>query len=416
MQIYEINNRSEQSISEEKISAYKGQLSYTQKNTDLHPKKEAFLGIYANFPANQCRQGFQDNSIQLEKRIQNRIRAYTLKAVSAEIVNTIPSYKKDKFGHCRLWHCGRTPKQKTEYVDLVMGKKGKPFFSGLQHCGNCWGCPVCVFKIEEQRVQDVYDSLLQWRLNEYTVHFGALTIPHYAHEGLKINADFLVDSFEAVRKDNSLRKYTVPCLRSFETRYGKNGHHPHLHPIFCIPPGQENYINIFGKLWCNQLRKNDKKVIAEIAFNCKKWDDDIDTLADYICKWKIGDEVVKGNRKKGKENTFTQFEILELISRGEMFPEAMSTRKTPTQVYKEYMTDIKGRQQLAASRGKQNFWLVKNIKTDAEICVDDKIDELIFRVGYQKFLALGRANKIHEVVSIFERSGLAEVEKFVAGF
>ena len=117
--------------------------------------------------------------------------------------------------------------------------------------------------------------------------------------------------------------------------------------------------------------------------------------------------------KKGKENTFTPFELLQMISDKKSFADSMFTKRSPSDVFLEYAIDVKGKSQLRASR---NFWLVKQMKTDKEICQDDKIDEVIYRVGYETFIALGRANQIHTAISVFEQSGLQALDKFVNNF
>ena len=407
---------------------------YENLNTFLKPNltfselsenedKNTLLGIYAFNSANLLPLSVEEkrplkalllkeveNPEKLEKRIKNRLLAYTLKYISADILNTIPIYSKDEYEHCRLWHCGRTPRKFSEYIDLVRGSKGKVFFSGLQHCAGYWVCPICVYKIEEQRVNDIYDTLMEYRSNGFNINMVTLTIPHYKSESLKSNMDLLIKMFDSVRKHRDLRKYTVQFLRSLEIKYGKNGFHPHLHIVFPIEDHSEDYFKIFNNLWLEQLKKNDKKVVPEYAYHKVKWDDKLDTLKDYLCKWDIGDEVVKGMRKKGHLNNFTPFEILELIANGEMFPNSLSTTRTPTSVFKEYATDIFHKRQLQASR---KFWLVKNMKSDAELCVDDKIDEIIYRIGYDKFLELGRSNKIHEVISMYEKYGVDGVDNFL---
>lgn len=379
------------------------------------------LGIYANFSAIVDTVGKATNlplstlvdkeSILTAKRVINRAKAYKLKYASAEIVNELKSYSKDVYGHCRLWHCGRTPKQKTNYVDLVKGEKGKVYFSGLQHCASCWGCPLCVYKIEEQRTNDVYDSLMEWRSLGYQVNMVTLTFPHYKEERLKTNLKFLTDSFDEVKTNRSIRKYFNAFLRSLEIKYGSNGFHPHLH-IIVITKKEESkaYFDTFEQLWCDRLTKANKKVVKEYAFNHVIWDEKLDTLKDYICKWNLGDELIKGNRKNGKSTTYTPFQILELCADDKPFDSNVYTLKTPKEVFKEYMTDIKGKQGLAASR---NFWLVKNLKTDKEICTDDAIDELIYQIGIDKFLLLGKTNSIHTAISVYELYGLERMINFI---
>ena len=393
------------------------------ENTISDHKKNITLGIYANFsapllplskPDFSPLQALSDKEKhELERRVKNRLQSFTLRYISADIVNGAKGYSKDVHGKCRCWHCGRTPIKKVEYVDFVKGQKGKVFFAGLQHCTGYWICPVCVYKISEQRVNDIYDSLMEWRSLGKTIYMLTLTFPHYKSERLKPNLEFLMKAYDSVRKHKRLRKFTTEYLRSLEIKYGVNGFHPHLHCVFVIDESDIEYFELFKELWLDQLRKHNKKVLSEYAFNIKKWDDDLDTLKDYMCKWELGDELVKSQLKKGKENTFTPFELLQMISDKKSFADSMFTKRSPSDVFLEYAIDVKGKSQLRASR---NFWLVKQMKTDKEICQDDKIDEVIYRVGYETFIALGRANQIHTAISVFEQSGLQALDKFVNNF
>ena len=110
--------------------------------------------------------------------------------------------------------------------------------------------------------------------------------------------------------------------------------------------------------------------------------------SQYVSKWGLEHELTKGHIKKGKENSLTPFDLLQLsIDDEEVF------FKKPSKLFQEFAISVKGSRQLVWSRGLKKLLEIED-KTDEELAEETEneaislrtVDEYIFSLlcHYQK--------------------------------
>ena len=110
--------------------------------------------------------------------------------------------------------------------------------------------------------------------------------------------------------------------------------------------------------------------------------------SQYVSKWGLEHELTKGHIKKGKENSLTPFDLLQLsIEDEEVF------FKKPSKLFQEFAISVKGSRQLVWSRGLKQLLKIED-KTDEELAEETEneaislrtVDEYIFSLlcHYQK--------------------------------
>ena len=101
--------------------------------------------------------------------------------------------------------------------------------------------------------------------------------------------------------------------------------------------------------------------------------------SQYVSKWGLEHELTKGHIKKGKENSLTPFDLLQLsIEDEEVF------FKNP-KLFQEFAISVKGSRQLVWSRGLKQLLKIED-KTDEELAEETEneaislrtVDEYIF--------------------------------------
>ena len=108
-------------------------------------------------------------------------------------------------------------------------------YAGLASCGSVWACPVCNARIQAVRRIEV-GTALAWALSDGAAAFGAYTLQHHATSNLDGLWRSLSKVWNSVAVDKSVRGIRaelghVGVIRAAETTHGRNGWHPHLHPL-----------------------------------------------------------------------------------------------------------------------------------------------------------------------------------------
>jgi hypothetical protein len=404
-----------------------------QKSLISKQKNGKKLGIYAFNSATLEPRGFwmsENDFYEAKKRqLENRLKSYQLKELSAVLIQSLPEYNIKKNGAktlTRVWHCGKTPITKsTLLIDYVRGQKGKNYFAGLQHCASYWLCPVCAYKIAEERAHEILTQVEIYKSEGKIIGFITLTFPHYQHENLKENIKFLVKSFDYCRTHRKVKSICKPkYVRSLETTYGQNGHHPHLHNIMIFETKEqfEQYSEAFKNIWMQSIINAGKsnKYIEKRSFDSVTWDGKVKSISEYLTKfnnlpeekrniieydkkkYSIAQEMTKGQMKKSNTG-YTPFQILFSIINGEKW----QFNKDQTEVYKEYARDIKGHRMIQAS--KKFYPENHKQKKEEDIVKDDTIDFIIYSIGILLWKQIIAKNLISDIIPAYDFGGLPAV-------
>lgn len=283
----------------------------------------------------------------------------------------------------------------------------KAHWSNVQRCGSIWTCPVCAKQITEKRKEELQRATEIWK-NDFDGQVMLLTLTnrHSASHALK----FLIEGqkkalayFFGDRQGKKLlrllgRRYQV---RSFEVTYGKNGWHPHFHILLFLDGLQitdyDDLLSQLKKHWINCCIKAKLPVPDELhGLDLRDG-----TYADqYIAKfgeekrekkhqWTIESELTKAHIKRGKNDSCTPFDLLNLSIND--FP--IFTDKLPSKLYQEFAISFKGARQLVWSRGLKKLLDIEE-KTDEELAEEteknaivlEDVQDLIFSLlcKYQK--------------------------------
>lgn len=285
--------------------------------------------------------------------------------------------RKKKIGNLvqRVSYCGtRCIKKSPQCVNVVQGEKGGIYYQNMQRCGSVWFCPDCMYKLMKTRADELYNQLNAYKDKGKTVLFATFTLQHNKSDRLESLHKNLLGAFQFA---NSHRKWidakkNVPIeyLRALEVLNGSNGWHPHLHCLFVGNSGITETIKIFINLYKQELSRLNL-IVNEHTVTVDKWNGTLDTMTDYLFKGMIEKEITGGNlTKSGKGKNF--FELVDADEKN-----AIS----------EYIKVMKGKRQYHHSK---HFFDDIEVKTEAEILKDDKVESLIFVIPIKVYADIHR--------------------------
>lgn len=329
------------------------------------------LGIFTKSQVIHAPQGFQ------------RIHDFLLQDQSAKLL------PRERVGNCLK---KRIDKDKLREVKYNESRK-KAHWANVQRCGSIWSCPVCAKQITEKRREELKKAVHTWQTrHDGSIQLLTLTFSHSKLESLKSLLERQKKAYkiflETTKVKDILKKMgVVHKVRSFEVTYGDNGWHPHFHIlmfnkyVFVSP----NLKNDLSELWIKAC------VRAGLSAPSMKHGLDLRDgkyASQYVSKWGIEHELTKGHLKKGKENSLTPFDLLQLsIEDEEVF------FKKPSKLFQEFAISLKGSRQLVWGRGLKKLLEIED-KTDEELAEETEseaislrtVDEYIFSLlcHYQK--------------------------------
>lgn len=156
-----------------------------------------------------------------------------------------PDYRADRWAaRGVLWHesglqrvrsCGRWSIRPDGHVQ-VRANGSAVGFAGLATCGSVWADPVCNAKIQAVRRLEVETAITVVLGQGGGAAFGAYTLQHGPRSPLDPLWRSLSACWEAVTRDKTVRRLRaalglVGTIRAAEVTHGRNGWHPHLHPV-----------------------------------------------------------------------------------------------------------------------------------------------------------------------------------------
>jgi len=235
----------------------------------------------------------------------------------------------------RVRKCGRVGHD-TQGAGVVENA-GIAHWSGLCTCGSIWACPVCSAKVRATRADEIARAVATHVLDGGNAWMITLTARHKRHHAL-------ADVFDAVAKGwpklmggaawaggkptgrMKTRRVgekealgVVGWIRSMEVTYGeRNGWHPHLHVVLLTrdetAPDLMKAMGRWDRTWRKWMAKHGFEPTTEHGVVWKQVKAGKEA-GEYIAKVQegkghLGNEMARGDLKKGRFKTLAPFELL----------------------------------------------------------------------------------------------------------
>ncbi|EAM4439542.1 protein rep [Acinetobacter baumannii] len=340
------------------------------------------LGIYTKSPAILTPQGFQ------------RVHDYLLQDQSRKLL------PKERVSNCRRL---RIDKMKPRTV-MYNENRCKAHFGNVQICGSIWSCPICAKHITEQRRTELRTGLDRWKTGRNgSVYLLTLTFSHSHGQSLRILLEGQKKAykrfFEGRKVVAIFKKLGVEYkIKGQEVTYGQNGWHPHNHVLLLATHHDlrfESYISELAEQWISACIKS--------GLNAPSMQHGLDLrngyYADqYVAKWGIENELTKGHIKKGRNGSYTPFDLLQLSTSDEIVHGRSSGK-----LFQEFALAMKGARQLVWARGLKALLEIED-KSDEELAEEtDKTSITLTPVEDLVFSLLCTYQKRHEYLEAITR-------------
>lgn len=374
------------------------------------------LGTSTKSCSNLATQAFQKIP-ETEKLKSYRKFTIKLKERAGEILFDPKGKKQNRVCGCGKW---RIDKELDVGVQFD-ASKGLARYSNLQYCGSVWACPDCSYKISQERKKELAEAMKGCRDKGLHVAMLTLTVPHYLGDNLGQLLKKMSKAKHKLWTNRNSRDYLadqfpmVGHITATEVKYSdSNGFHPHYH-ILCFLDKQytKEDLEIIEKelyeYWAEKCVKAGLgKPSLRNGIDLKMGSNSDDTLADYISKWGMAEEMTQAHMKIGKNNlqSLTMWEVLELAQM------EASTKDKYSYIFKTYADAFKGRRQLFWSKGLKQLLKIE-IKDDEEIAnTEDDSSEVLHALflSPQDWWAICfhkvRSEFLEHIESDFARNGI----------
>jgi hypothetical protein len=325
----------------------------------------------------------------------------------------------------RISACGRVlatgQAGKVERVVLRL-KEGTAYTSGVCVCANVWLCPVCSAKILTGRADEIAKALAKHILDGGEAWMVTLTVRHANGDALSELFKALAAGFRmlgngvmAQREKEATGK--IGTISSREITYGKNGWHPHLHVVVLFDKAPDalelaKMMQRWKRVW---LKWSKKYGYPANARNGVQWDKvtTAQGAGEYVAKTMesgkhIGNEVARGDLKRGKLGSLTPFEIIEyLIKTGD----AMAV-----DLWHEYEEAVHRKNRIVWSPGLRKLLLDQDeeeVPTDDDLAAEERDGRPIAELTEAAWKQVVRHGIELQVLEAIERGGFPELVKLL---
>ena len=270
---------------------------------------------------------------------------------------------KERVCNCLKKRIDKNKNREVKYNEV----REKAHWSNVQRCGSVWTCPVCAKQITEKRRDELKRGIETWK----NVHSGdvllmTLTFSHSAKERLitllERQRKALKIFHETTKVQALLKQIGVKYkIKGLETTYGSNGWHPHNHFLLLTKLPVSDFDSIrdqLAELWI--------KACTKAGLSAPSMTHGLDIrngtyASEYVAKWGLDYEMAKGHTKKGRNCSYTPFDLLQYsMMEGEM------NGRTAESLWQEFGVAIKGKRQLEWGRGLKKLLGIDE-KTDEEL-------------------------------------------------
>jgi hypothetical protein len=326
--------------------------------SSIHLKNNASLGILTKTHVMPTQQGFE------------RVHDFLLQDQSAKLL------PRERVTKCLKNRIDKTKQRDVKYNE----DRKKAHWSNVQRCGSVWICPVCAKQITEKRREELKKGIDIWKKQHNgAVFLLTLTFSHSANQPLKFLLLSLRNAmkrfYETTKVQSIFKKLGVKYkIKGLEATYGKNGWHPHHHVLLLTDVYHldfKKYRNELAELWI--------KACVRSGLNAPSMTHGLDlrdgTYAqEYVSKWGLETELTKGHLKKGRNDSLTPFDLLQLsIDDQDVFS------KKPSKLWQEFGIAIKGSRQLEWGKGLKKLLGIAD-KSDEELAEESEQNSILLRL------------------------------------
>ena len=297
--------------------------------------------------------------------------------------------------------CGKVPYRK--YVTIDKNEKNVKRYGNVSHCGSVWVCPTCAWKKMKIRQQQIKEIIRMHNDSGCSFYFVTLTVRHDLTIPLTVLLNRVTSAWRKITEERAIKPLfkIANYIQSLECRFSfTSGWSPHFHAVF-MAPEKEKVKPLFDLLIASWIKKTGSATDGQSIIEST----DEETLAEYIAKISLADELTGGQTKKSrKSNSVSYFDMLQ------------DTLKYKKQI-QEYGYATKSVQTLRKSKG-------LNITKDKDQDKDQvketlvNIHELTYkativkRCDYKKVLEI--SDKWPEIVNYFKGYDIDESQKMIS--
>lgn len=305
-------------------------------------------------------------------------------------------------------------------VNLCASKDRNIFFNGIANCGGYWRCPVCAFKIAEEKKRFLMDLILAHQQKGGSIGFLTLTVRHNRLQPLRKPLNTLLENYRAFQRTSVFQRERKSMgflgqVKTLELTYSQsNGWHPHLHILYFYD--NENVKDI--EKWQKQVLKEwakykDNKGLVK-AQNQQVLKPDHKLLAEYLAKYDIVKEMTKGQLKSSKG--LTPFTALAKLSCEDY--DSHEQKRLLYGVYSEYVEQTQGKHYVNISNSLRKLYpeIFENEKTDEEIVNEVEIDEILLQISVDVWRKIAKNDLQPLVLNAYRQNQLDGVVNLLTYF
>jgi len=283
----------------------------------------------------------------------------------------------------RVQKCGKVTHDEQGAALVLNG--GVAHWSGFVTCGSVWDCPVCNAKIMATRAEWIGHVVAKHMLSGGNAWMNTLTARHKRHHPLAYTFDAVAKSWPKLMGGTAWagdKRYGTigekdrlgvdGWIRTMEVTYGiRNGWHPHLHTVLLTrDEGAVDLARAMGRwrtTWKSQMAKYDLEPNDQHGVDWQPVTT-AEKAGDYIAKVgdggkHIGNEMARGDLKKGRFRTMTYFEILRYFR--------LTGDAAAIPLIHEYEKATHRRRAITKSKGLAEKYGMEPEKTDEEIAEEE---------------------------------------------
>lgn len=330
---------------------------------------------------------------QVSARAEHRRERYRRRAVAqrrdvraARAAAGLDPYGSDGWAKpSRRAFCGRARSIGSVAVKVRHDEAGShAHFSGVQHCGSVWACPVCAPIIRRERAEEITEAARRHLASGGGIAMVTFTLRHSRIDSLSVLMRLLCDAYQDMSRSRAFRDWRADSgqrgsITATEITYGVAGWHPHRHVLmlFDRPVTREDEAAVRDELfdmWSHAVDRCGGRTVSRDAFDVRAVTRGEEQVASYVTKTikgvdGIGAEVSLADVKAGRAaGSINPFQLLDVET-------AEAER-----LWNEYADATKGRSAIRWSRGLRDALGMGRERTDEEI-----VDELE-RVGEVRVL------------------------------
>jgi hypothetical protein len=288
-------------------------------------------------------------------------------------------------------------------------------YTGLQTCGSVWNCPVCAAKISEQRRRELTRLIKRATSQGHQVLFLTKTISHQSTDPLHRTLTGLRDADVKFKRGNPYKRIRdsvglIGTVTATEVSHGDNGWHPHTHELWILekPISPAEHSLLLSKLllrWINCCVRAGLPPPNERGLTLQ----DGTHANSYAAKWGLAEELSKSNAKKGRKESFSPFELLNVYLSSENKPAVQFAAL----LFSEYAREFKGRAQLRFSKGLKERFQIET-PTDEELAeATDPDAEPLGHIEIEQWKIIRDREKRAELLNRLSSGDWSEFHRFM---